>query len=398
MGYRYAILGGGRQGAAAAYDLGRFGEADLIVIYDLEPKIAEKTAERINKLLSRGLAEAEGLDVRERGRLKAALQESDFDAALSAVPYSLNLQITEAAIEARVPLCDLGGSTETVLEQLKLGEEAGHEGISIIPDCGLAPGTANVLAAYAISLMERHGAKPQDVKIYCGGLPQDPRPPLDYQLLFSIEGLLNEYLSPVHVLREGRVQTLEPLTELEIIEFPEPLGECEAFLTSGGTSAAPWRLAGLLRSYEYKTVRYKGHCEKLRAIRDLGLLAEEPTAVGDVRISPRELFKAAAGPRLDLKGPDIVVLRVICKGELRGESMEIQLDLLDFYDEETGFTAMERTTGFSAGVVMQLLACGEAAVGVHTPDEALPIERYIEALLERGFRITETLRRPASAE
>lgn len=392
MGYRYAILGAGRQGAAAAYDLALFGEADTLVMYDLDPKRAQEAAERVNKLQSRVVVQAGSIDVRDRERVKAAL--GGFDAVLSAVPYRFNLEISRAAIEAGVPLCDLGGSTETVLEQLKLDEAAKRAGISIIPDCGLAPGTGNVLAVYAMDLMKRRGAEPQDVRIYCGGLPQNPRPPLNYQLLFSIEGLLNEYLSPVYVLRDRRVQTLEPLTELEVIEFPEPPGRCEAFLTSGGTSTAPWRFERVLRSYEYKTVRYPGHCEKLKAIRDLGLLAEEPVTVGNTRVSPKELFKAAAGPRLDLEGPDLAVLRVICRGELEGEPVGIRLDLLDLYDEETGFTAMERTTGFSAAIVMQLLVGGEAPLGVHTPDEALPVEHYVEALLERGFRIRESLTGP----
>jgi len=391
MAYRYGILGAGRQGIAAAYDLARFGEAERVTLFDLDLERAHEAAERVNRLASVSVAKAAQLDVSDHERLIEAVR--GLAAVLSAVPYRFNVGITRAAIEAGVPLCDLGGSTETVFKQLELGDEAKGAGIAIVPDCGLAPGTANVLARYAMGRVEALGGVPREIKIYCGGLPQRPKPPLDYQLLFSIEGLLNEYLSPVHLLREGRVQTLEALCELETVEFPEPVGRCEAFLTSGGTSICPWKLEGKLQTYEYKTVRYPGHGEKIKTLRDLGLLDEGHLEMKGARISPRELFQKVAAPRLDLKEPDVVVLRVICRGEDGENSIEVQLDLIDVYDEQTGFTAMERTTGFSAAIVLHALAEGKIPAGVRVPDEAFPAESYVNALLERGFRITENVRR-----
>lgn len=391
MAYSYGILGAGRQGAAAAYDLARFGGAEQVVLFDLDLKRAQEAAERVNRLASASVARAARLDASDHKGLTEAIE--GLDALLSAVPYRFNVEITKAAIEARVPLCDLGGSTETVFKQLELDEAAKRAGVAIVPDCGLAPGTANVLARYAMGRVEALGGTPRKIKIYCGGLPQRPKPPLDYQLLFSVEGLLNEYLSPVHLLREGRVRTLEALCELEMIEFPDPVGRCEAFLTSGGTSICPWRFEGQLQTYEYKTVRYPGHCEKIKLLRDLGLLDEQHLDMKGVRLSPRELFQTVAAPRLDLQEPDVVVLRVICRGEDAKNSIEVRLDLMDFYDEQTGFTAMERTTGFSAGIVMRSLAEGEIPAGVQVPDEALSTESYVNALLERGFQVRESVRR-----
>ena len=394
MGYRYAVLGAGRQGVAAAYDLARFGEADEITLFDVDEGHARRAAERVNALIENSVAQAAALDVQESSQLERALK--GFDATLSAVPYRFNVGITKAALKAKTPLCDLGGNTETVFKQRKLGDEAKAAGAAAVPDCGLAPGTANVLAIYAMLLVEKQGAKPHEIKMYCGGLPQQPKPPLDYQLLFSVAGLLNEYLSPVHVLQGGRVRTVESLTELEEIEFPEPVGGCEAFYTSGGTSTGPWTFEGVLDRYEYKTVRYRGHCEKIRTLRDLGLLDEELVEIDGQSISPRRVFAAATTRRLDFKEPDLVVLRVICRGQVEPshELVEARLDLLDYFDEQTGFTAMERTTGFSAAIVMHLLAKGEVAPGVHTPDQAVPVEPYVEALLKRGFRLTETIHRP----
>ncbi|MFQ6118191.1 MAG: saccharopine dehydrogenase family protein, partial [Candidatus Bipolaricaulia bacterium] len=292
MGYRYIILGAGMQGTAAAYDLARFGEAELVLLADIDLGRAEAAAARVNRLTGSDLARASQADVRDHEALAEALKGCG--AALSAVPYRFNLGITEAAIAAGTGMCDLGGNTEIVLGQLKLSTEAEEAGITIVPDCGLAPGMANTLAVYAMSKMDR----PREVRIWCGGLPQHPKPPLDYKLVFSIEGLTNEYFGRAYALRDGRVVELETFTELEEVRFPPPVGRCEAFITAGGTSTCPWTFEGKLERYEYKTVRYPGHYEKVKVMRDLGLLDSEPARIGGVEVTPRELFHQVVPPRI----------------------------------------------------------------------------------------------------
>jgi lysine 6-dehydrogenase len=397
MGYRYAILGAGRQGVAAAYDLALFGQADAVALLDVDLKRAQQAASRVDQLSRRKIAQATRVDVRNSDQLSRALK--GFDACLSAVPYSYNVKVSQAALRARVSLCDLGGSTATVFEQLKLGPKARKAQIAIVPDCGLAPGTSNLLAVHAMNRVKFLGGQPEEVKIYCGGLPQHPKPPLHYQLLFSLEGLLNEYLSPVHLLRNGKIVELEPLTELETVEFPEPVGRSEAFLTSGGTSTCPWTFKGKLKTYEYKTVRYPGHCEKFRTLRGLGLLqTEPPIKVGKGKITPREVFEAISRAQLNLpEEPDLVVLRVICRGApmgSMGSAISVQIDHLDVYDPTTRFTAMERTTGFSAAIVATLLAQKKIKSGAHTPERAVPIDAFMRALTQRNFRFTEMIRKP----
>ncbi len=396
MAYRYAVLGAGRQGVAAAYDLARFGGADAIALLDVDLKRAQQAAARVNQLSGQRIAKAARVDVEKGSQLAGALK--GFDACVSAVPYRYNVKISQAAIQARVSLCDLGGSTETVFEQLKLGPKARKAGVAIVPDCGLAPGTANLLAVYAMHRVKSLGGQPEQIKIYCGGLPQHPKPPLDYQLLFSMDGLLNEYLSPVHMLRDGQIVELKPLTELETVEFAEPVGRCEAFLTSGGTSTCPWTFKGTLKGYAYKTVRYPGHCEKIKMLRDLGLFQMEPLESAKAKLRPRAVFEAVVSPRLTFPDePDLVVLRVICRGRREGwasEAVEVQLDHMDFYDPKTQLTAMERTTGFSAAIVATLLAQKKIKPGVHTPERAVPIDAFMRALTQRNFRFTETIRKP----
>ena len=164
---------------------------------------------------------------------------------LSALPYALNLQAATSALEAGASFADLGGNTGIVLKELDLNDQAVAADVSIVPDCGLAPGLANSLAVRGMELLDR----PRDVRVWCGGLPQQPQPPLNYQLVFYIGGLSNEYTGKAVVLRDGRRVELDAMEELEELEFAEPVGRVEAFLTSGGTSFAPEGIPiGQLRS------------------------------------------------------------------------------------------------------------------------------------------------------
>ncbi|MCZ7644267.1 MAG: saccharopine dehydrogenase NADP-binding domain-containing protein [Planctomycetota bacterium] len=392
--YRYAILGAGRQGLAAAYDLARFGAASEIALFDADLAAARRGARRIAKLAGRKLCRAARLDVRSAKEVRMAL--AGFDAALSAVPYFFNEALAQAALEARTPYTDLGGNLRIVRRQLKLDARARKAGVPIVPDGGLAPGMANVLAAYAVERFAAAGlGKAHTVKLYCGGLPRRPRPPLGYQMLFSVEGLLNEYEGESLVLRGGKLARVPTLAELESLRFPAPVESCEAFVTSGGTSTGPYTFKGRLRAYEYKTLRYPGHVEKIRALRDLGLFEAAKVRAGGVAVSPREVFKACALPRLTFPGaPDLVVLCVRCLGGPARRLRELRLDLLDFADPRTGFSAMERTTGFPAAIALHMLAKKTIRPGARAFEAALPPGDFVRELRRRGMKLRERAIRP----
>jgi lysine 6-dehydrogenase len=254
---RCIVLGAGRQGLAIAYDLARHGGADEITLVDASAKVVRAGAKRLRALVP-------GLKVKQHAK---ALRGNDattlmrgHDVAVSGMPYRFNPALSKAAVRAKVSFCDLGGNTDLVKEQLKLKDAAKKAGVTIVPDCGLAPGLGNVLAAIAIG--EVPGV--QHVHIRCGGLPLEPKGPLGYSLLFSIEGLTNEYRGEAVVVRDGRIQRFEAFTEPENIKGPPGLGLLQCFFTSGGTSTAPWRYKGKLKTYEYKTVRYHGHFDRGR--------------------------------------------------------------------------------------------------------------------------------------
>ena len=382
-GYRYVVLGAGRQGTAAAYDLARLGKASEVVLADKDVAQAHKSAERINTLLQRPVARAVSVDVTDQEALIRLLGPAD--GALSAVPYYYNLQITQAAIAARTHLCDMGGHTATVFQQLALDEEARQAGVSIVPDCGMGPGLINTIGAYIIaSLDEAH-----EVRIYDGGLPKHPKPPWNYNLLFHINGLTNEYYGTTVILRDGKRVEVEGLTEYERIHIP-PLGELEAFITTGGTSTAPWTFEGKVRTYLNKTLRYPGHYEWFRAYKTLGLFELDPIEVNGQAVVPREVFHALLAPRLaDPEVRDLAIIHVVGTGLKAGRKATLVVDVYDEYDEATGFRAMERLTGWHCSTMLALQVQGEVRPGAVPQEIAVPPQKVLEGLRQRGISIRE---------
>src|SRR5207302_3785028 len=149
-----------------------------------------------------------------------------------------------------------------------LDNEARRKNITVVPDTGLAPGMVNILAENGIRRMDTV----KSVRIYVGGLPQRPEPPLNYQIVYSLEGVLDYYTTLSWVLRSGKRTQMKALSEIELLKFPEPVGELEAFHTAGGLSTMAFRYEGRIPTMEYKTLRYPGHAKIMEAIRDLGLL------------------------------------------------------------------------------------------------------------------------------
>lgn len=381
MAFNYVVLGAGMQGVAAAYDFAKFGEAEQVTLVDTSAEMAAAGSERINRLLGTSIVRNLQADVKDGKRISEILSQADV--CLSAVPYFFNEELTKLAIEAACSFCDLGGNTEVVFRQHDMSAKAEAAGVTIAPDCGLAPGMANVLAAHGIRRIEN----PQKALIRVGGLPQEPKPPLGYSLVFSMEGLSNEYFGKAHVLRRGQRVEVETFTELEKIEFPPPFGICEAFMTAGGTSTCPWTFEGKVQEFDEKTIRYPGHFEKMKAVHEMGLLNLEPVKVGDQEVVPRQLFHAVVEPLLKTGDPrDVVLLRVT----VTAQTEQMVFELIDYYDEKTGFTAMQRTTGWGAAIVGIMMAKGGLLKGSVRIEEAVDSARYIEQMQKRGFDLQVT--------
>lgn len=382
MAYRYLSLGSGMQGTASAYYFSQFGDAKQITMADRDLGVAKKAADRVNTLAKKEIAEAVQVDASNAQDLIALMKKHD--AVMSAIDYALNLKITECALEADVHLADLGGNTDVVNSQHTLGKKKGAKNASLIPDCGLAPGLGNSMGAYLLEEVE--GC--EDIQVRCGGLPQNPKPPLDYKLVFNVRGLTNEYFGKAWVLRDSKIQEIDTFTELEDLEFKAPVGKCEAFVTTGGTSTSPWTFQSKLKNYGYKTVRYPGHFDKIKCMMDLGLLDLDPVQVGDVKVVPRELFHTVVPPRIAFPDDkDLVVIRAEGKNTT---GKGLRLEMILFQDEKTGFTAMEMGTGYPAALALIYAARGEAKKGVVSLETAFDNKKYMEELMKNGLPIEKS--------
>jgi len=378
---KFLVLGAGAQGSAAAFELVRRDEVETVVLGDLE-------LDRPRSFLKPHLGDrlqTRKLDAADHGAVREAMD--DADAVVCALPYFFDFDIAKLAVECGVHHCDLGGNTEIVGQQKTLHDEAVRKGVSVVPDCGLAPGMVNILAQAGIDAVDEAGS----VKIRVGGLPEDPRPPLNYQIVYSMQGVLDYYTTMSIMLEGGKLVQKEPLTEIEDVEFDDPIGTLEAFHTAGGISTMPYRYQGRIPHMEYKTLRYPGHAKLMKAMRQLGLYSMQPIQHKGNEIIPRDVFIDIVSPKLrNRDGRDLVAMRVEVEGVKDGEPKRVQFDLVDYHDEEHGVTAMERTTGYSLAITSVLQATGRVEPGVHTPDECIPAEEYISELGKRGVRIERT--------
>jgi lysine 6-dehydrogenase len=384
MPYTYAVLGAGRQGTAAAYDMARWGDARRVILADFSYDAAHQAANRVNRLIGREIAEATRVDVTNLAAVEKLL--TGVNAFLSAVPYYYNLNITEAAIRAKASMCDLGGHVGIARQQHAFNGQAQAAGISIVPNCGQVPGLGTTLMVHAMELLD----EAVDVLMWDGGIPQNPRPPFNYLLTFNIAGLTNEYAEPAIFVRNWKRTEVPTMTELETVEFPEPIGTLEAFVAGGGTDTMPWTFDGKVRTLQNKTLRHPGHFAQLRAFYDLGLWDLEPVPVGNGQIVPRDVFHALFEPKVTYpEDKDTVIVRVKAVGKKNGRDAEALVQVIDHFDETTGFSAMERCTGWAAAVVAQMMARGQtprAAAGVETQ---VPPGPYVAELRRHGVEVTE---------
>jgi lysine 6-dehydrogenase len=380
---RMLVLGAGLQGSACAYDLLQNPDVTEVRLADLH---IDRLPEFLTPYVGSRLIPTR-LDVRDAAAVRALFRQGD--AVMSAIPYYFNFELARLAVESKVHFCDLGGNTEIVFQQKELHARAQDAGVTVIPDCGVAPGMVNILAQHGIAQLDHTNS----VKIFVGGLPQNPEPPLNYQIVYSLEGVLDYYTTLSWVLRDGKRQQVKALSEIEKVKFPAPVGDLEAFHTAGGLSTMAFRYEGKIPTMEYKTLRYPGHAHIMAAIRDLGLLDLTPVEVKGSKVIPRDLVVATMGPRLTRpKGKDLVALRVAVDGSKNGAPKHIAFELLDYYDTARGISAMMRTTGYSLSITGQFQACHAAGEpGVHTPDESMPARRYIEALRARDIDVRETI-------
>ena len=386
------VLGSGMMGSAAAFDMARQPEVAAVTLADSDLKRARQAAARINHIHGGNKVKAVQLDAAKE-RAASRLMKGH-DGVLSAVPYFLNLALARAAIEARCHFADLGGNNTVVRQELALAGEAEKRDVALAPDCGLSPGMASILGG---ELVRRLDGRADALKLYVGGLPGKPMPPFHYQLVFSVEGLINEYVEPARILRRGKLVTIEPLSEPEEFRMPgfPPL---VAFHTSGGTSTLPETFEGRVGECFEKTLRYPGHYDLLCELKALGLFSGEKLKVAGVEITPRAMMSKIFEGKFAGKGPDVCIMRIEAHESVRSPGVRgllggrlpgrvLTFTLVDHYDAKTDMSAMMRTTAFPASIVLQMMVSGAITRrGGVLQERDVPVDMFLDEMEKRGIR------------
>jgi len=378
------VLGAGLMGPAIVDDLFRYGIADRVVVTDIDPGRVQGVVSRFGRDRCQGLV----LDLWDRGALVETMRRADVVAG--AYPVAAVRQVTEAAIEAGVSLADLTGSAEG-FDIFDHHPAARAAGVTLLPGCGLAPGLTNALVGQGAARLDRA----VEGVVYVGGLPLRPEPPLNYRLVFSLETVIDEYVAPALIIRDGQLVAVEALDGLEEITFSPPVGRCEAFYTYGLGTLARTGLAMGFRRLAEKTVRYPGHRDQVLLLRECGFFATEPVRVDGQEVVPRRVTAALLTPLLQRGDEaDVSVLRVVVRGERAGKPAGWEFEMLDFYDEATGATSMARTTAYTCSILVGMLLRGRIGDrGVVPLEHAFAdAQLYAEFRLEldrRGIRVAE---------
>ena len=375
-----AVLGSGLMGSVIGWDLARSDSVDEVVVADIDQ---ERLDELKRRTPGRKLS-VEILDIKERRKVISFLKR--FDVAASALPHGIVHLSDVAAAEAGTKMVNIAFEDE----QMALDGQARKSGGVIIPGCGLAPGLGGVLLTHALA--EIGGG--DEGHILVGGLPQHPKPPFDYRLVFSIVGLLREYIEDARVVRGGKLVKVKPFSSVETYEFPKPIGTLEGFPTDGLASLV-YTMKGM-KTLDEITLRWPGHAGKMGILMDSGFFSREKVNAGGAEVSPLEVSWAVLGRKLAEGDPeDMTVMRVIAKGRSR----EMVYDMVDRYDIERKVTSMGKTTAYTASIVAQMLGAGEIpGKGVVPPEKAVQgekVETLISELGRRGVRITKSRNRRA---
>lgn len=378
----FAVLGLGLMGEAIVFDILTNTDANVFGFELIESRREElkiKYSDFGDRLKIEQLDLDMGIEVEENSLLNR-FKQLGIQVTFGAIDYKFNEYLSKLCIEAGSSFLDLGGNPDVVRAQQKLDVSAKLKDVTIIPDCGLAPGMANVIAAHGMDQFEEL----ESCHIRVGGLPQDPETILNYQQVFSIRGLTNEYLEDALVIRDGKIEKVSSLTEIEELSMSHPFEELEAFQTSGGTSNLPELYEGKISNLTYKTIRFPGHCQFIQFLKEFELLSSAPFPLnGDV--NPREMVEFYLQKNLPRNKPDVVLIKIWINGKGKDFS-KLTFELIDKYDPVSGFSSMARTTAFPISIMGIMISKNQIdAKGVLAGEKVTPKELFLEELEKRNI-------------
>lgn len=372
------VLGAGRVGSAMAIDLAKDGSFDV--------RVADRDTNQLAQLEQTHGILGERVDFSLPSTVTRAIQDADL--VISAVPGFLGFRTLRAIIEAGKNVVDIAFFPEDPSE---LDALARRIGVTAIVDCGVAPGMSNMLVGHASSLLNTT----ESVAIYVGGLPENREGLFEYRAVFSPIDVIGEYTRPARVVVDGKIVVREALSEIELLHFPE-VGDLEAFNTDGLRTLAHTIDAPNMIE---KTLRYPGHAEKMKLLRDMGLFeAEEVELQDSTSVRPIDLTTSLLFPLWEMEegDRDLTIMRIQVSGIKEGTTVCYTYDLIDRFDEASGTTSMARTTGYTATMAARMLKKGMFnEPGVYPPEfiGRVPdcVDFMLSGLKERGIVYRESI-------
>jgi lysine 6-dehydrogenase len=371
------VLGAGLVGGPMALDLARNGE--------FEVTSADRSVEALKRLAGVAGITTVQADLDDAEKLKSLVIEHDL--VISAVPGFMGFRTLERVIECGKNVVDIAFFPE---DMLLLDVKAKEMNVTAICDIGVAPGMSNVLIGYGASMLDTL----EKGITYVGGLPVVRTWPFEYKAVFSPIDVIEEYTRPARYIDGGRLVVREALSDPELLDFPN-IGTLEAFNSDGLRTLATTIKGDYMIE---KTLRYKGHIEKMAVLRDTGFFDKEPILINGVMISPLEFTSRLLFPKWKLQEgeEDLTIMRVITEGLKDGVRKRYTWDLYDRLDKETGVHSMARTTGYTATMVARLISKGlYNRKGVSAPEflgtEAGIVKFLLDGLSERGVVYKETI-------
>jgi len=374
---KVVVLGSGLVGSLMAKDLASDGRFSVVAV--------DRSHEALSRLAGLPNLTTHHADLASASEITATI--ADADAVVGAVPGFLGTAMLRTVIAAKKPLADISFAPE---DPLLLDAEAKANGVTAVVDCGVSPGLSNLAAGRATSLLD----ETDTVKIYVGGLPFRRVWPYEYRIVFSATDVIEEYTRPARLMENGVLVTRPALSECELLDFPV-VGTLEGFATDGlRTVLSTIKAKNLIE----KTLRYPGHADKMRMLRETGFFAETPIELGVLEVSPRALTEKLlfSSWKLPEGEEEFTLLKVVCEGKKDGRHVRRSYDLFDRTDMKTGATSMARTTGFPCTIVARLLLDGTfREPGVHPPEVLGRVpalyDAFVAGLAARGVAFTETV-------
>ena len=341
---KYVVLGAGLMGKIIAKDILESETDVTVTLIDNNELLLKEVYDFIN----RDRLTICNLDLNDKDT--AISQLKGHDVIISALSHSMSLPSLKLAVQAQVSIIDLVG--EAPEKQFALDKEAKVAGIVIIPGCGVAPGISNICVGRGVELLD----KTDEAIIYVGGLPKIKEPPLYYQTVYRLESVLGAYLRKVPIIKAGKEIEVEAMSGLEFVDFPEPVGRLEAFYTDGLCSLMVTMKSKISQHLAEKTLRYPGHTDRIRFLKECGMLEKDPVKIDSNEVKPLDVLINQLSPKLKLSDEgDLLIMRIIIKGIKDGKQQTHTFELYDEYDPETGYTAMARTTGFPAVIAAGMI-------------------------------------------